>query len=197
MSVTYVLSATASLTNGSAVVQFQGAAQTLTQNAQVVFSAQPGTTYLVAATVVNSNSVTLSTNYSGPTQSGQSVTVTARQTILLSLTQPNGPGTNWFVLGAYWLAAPSNLLKPLSQFTSAVASTYVVAQSETQLFLQGILTEQVVAFQLPPGASQANVDAAMQAQWTALQAAVPGPGAFPTAHMNGRYWDGSTVTPGP
>jgi hypothetical protein len=194
---TYVLSATASLTNGSNVVQFQGAAQTLTQNAQIVFSAQPGTTYLVATTVVNGNSVTLTTPYSGPTQAGQSATVTARQTILLSLTQPGGPGTNWTVFGAYWLAAPSNLLKPIAQFTSAAASAYVVSQAEIQLFLQGILIEQVATFQLPPNTTQLAVDAAMQAQWTALQAAVPGPSAFPTAHMNGRYWDGSTVTPGP
>jgi hypothetical protein len=116
----------------------------------------------------------------------------ANQIVVLNTnTSPDGSFT---VGGVFWLTAQSNAITPLPAFVSAVP---FIDSTTINGIQSGTIVEQgFVSGQFPPGTDLATVQAALQALYTAAQAALTA-GNPPVSGLQGTVFTGNAWTSTP
>lgn len=187
-----VIAGTVAVANGSANVTFSQA-QTIPAGVGLIFSSQPGTTYMLNAALSAATAGVLSFPYNGTTNAAATTTV-ARQIILLDVAIV--PGPLFKATAVFWLVPQPQRVIPLPGFTSQVpqlsaAPVWGATAAELAALQSGTTVERIDT--TGQALSPAGLETLLAARYGQCQTALTAQGSL-GAKLIGDEYDGVSWT---
>lgn len=113
----------------------------------------------------------------------------ARKIVVLS--QAEGPGRDTEIRVAFWLDVAVASRRPYYAQPGAVSAVVGATGPETAAIQNGAVVERVLGFARPPGTTNNQVKAYLEARYAEQQAALT---ADTTYRLSGTSWDGTNWT---